>query len=580
MSVQNTYTLNQCVALLRTRERARGAVAGALAASLMVLTYPLSAGAQNPPVTVNVDAGANRHPINPNIYGVAHATTAQLNDLNSPLNRNGGNNTTRYNWQLNADNRGNDWYYESIGDSSATAGERGDTFFSSSRAANAVAMLTVPMIDWVAKLGSNRSKLAGFSVAKYGPQTGTDWQWFPDAGNGVLTNGQSVTGNDPNDANVPSSSLFQQAWVQHLVGRWGTNANSGLRYYILDNEPSLWHATHRDVRPTGATMDEVRNKMLDFGGKIKAVDPSALVAGPEEWGWSGYFYSGYDQQYGSSHGWGVLPDRSNHAGSDYLPWLLDQLRQNDATTGRRLLDVFTVHYYPQGGEFSDDVSSAMQLRRNRSTRSLWDPSYVDESWISDRVQLVPRLKNWVSTSYPGTSIGITEYNWGAENHINGATAQADILGIFGREGLDMAARWATPASTTPTYKAMQMYRNYDGNKSTFGDTGVAATAADPDTVAAFAAQRSSDGALTVMVISKYLSGSGPATINLANFAHGGAAQVWQLTAANTITRLQDIAFSGNTFGLTLPPQSVTLFVVPASSNISSPPTAPTNLRIR
>jgi hypothetical protein len=194
--------------------------------------------------------------------------------------------------------------------------------------------------------------------------------------------------------------------------------------------------------------------------------------------------------------------------------------------------------------------------------------------------LVPRLKNWVSTSYPGTSIGITEYNWGAENHINGATAQADILGIFGREGLDMAARWATPASTTPTYKAMQMYRNYDGNKSTFGDTGVAATAADPDTVAAFAAQRSSDGALTVMVISKYLSGSGPATINLANFAHGGAAQVWQLTAANTITRLQDIAFSGNTFGLTLPPQSVTLFVVPASSNISSPPTAPTNLRIR
>jgi hypothetical protein len=562
-----------------TPARSHGAVAGALVSSLIVLMSPLSASAQNPTVAVNVDAGANRRPINPNIYGVAHATTAQLNDLNCPLNRNGGNNTTRYNWQLNADNRGNDWYYESIGDSSATAGERGDTFFSSSRAANAVAMLTVPMIDWVAKLGSNRSKLAGFSLAKYGPQTGNDWQWFPDAGNGVRTNGQSVTGNDPNDANVASSSLFQQAWVQHLVSRWGTNANAGLRYYILDNEPSLWHATHRDVRPTGATMDEVKNRMLDFGGRIKAVDPSALVAGPEEWGWSGYFYSGYDQQYGSSHGWGFLPDRSNHAGADYLPWLLDQLRQNNATTGQRLLDVFTVHDYPQGGEFSDDVSSVMQLRRNRSTRSLWDPGYVDESWINDRVQLIPRLKNWVNTSYPGTSIGITEYNWGAENHINGATTQADILGIFGREGLDMAARWATPASTTPTYKAMQMYRNYDGNKSTFGDTGVAATAADPDTVAAFAAQRSSDGALTVMVVSKYLSGSGPATINLANFAHRGAAQVWQLTAANTINRLQDIAFSGNTFGFTLPPQSITLFVVAASSTLPSPPSAPTNLRI-
>ena len=88
-------------------------------------------------------------------------------------------------------------------------------------------MLTIPTIDWVAKVGPNRSKLASFSIAKYGAQTGTDWQWFPDAGNGVRTNGQFVTGNDPNDANVPSTSLFQQAWVQHLVNRWGTNANGG-----------------------------------------------------------------------------------------------------------------------------------------------------------------------------------------------------------------------------------------------------------------------------------------------------------------------------------------------------------------
>src|SRR5262245_12970463 len=100
---------------------------------------PILANAQNPAVSISVDVNADRHAINPNIYGVAHATTAQLSDLNSPLNRNGGNNTTRYNWQLNADNRGNDWYYESIVESSATAGERGGTFFANSRAANAQA---------------------------------------------------------------------------------------------------------------------------------------------------------------------------------------------------------------------------------------------------------------------------------------------------------------------------------------------------------------------------------------------------------------------------------------------------------
>ena len=540
--------------------------------------WPTSAHAQNPPVTINVDVNANRRPINPDIYGVAHATTAQLNDLNSPLNRNGGNNTTRYNWQANADNRGNDWYFQSIGDSSATAGERGDTFFSGSRAANAKAMLTIPTIGWVARLGAGRSKLASFSIAKYGPQTGSDWQWFPDAGNGIRTNGQFVTGNDPNDANVPSNAAFQRGWVQHLVNRWGTAASGGLQHYILDNEPSIWHATHRDVHPAGATMDEVRDKIVEYAGTIKAIDPSALVSAPEEWGWSGYFYSGYDQQYGSAHGWSVLPDRNNHGGADYLPWLLDQLRQQHTASGRRLLDVFTVHYYPQGGEFSDDVSSAMQQRRNRSTRSLWDPNYVDETWINDRVRLIPRLRGWVNAYYPGTSIGITEYNWGAENHINGATTQADVLGIFGREGLDMAARWATPAAGTPTYKAMKMYRNYDGSKSAFGETSVAAAAPNPDAVSAFAAQRTSDGAVTVMVISKQLSGVTPATINLANFPHRGTAEAWQLTSANAIVRLPDVPLAGNTVSVTLPPQSITLFVIAKASG-TQVPAAPTNFRI-
>ncbi len=546
----------------------------ALCALLCVLlTANTFVFAQNPAVTITVNAAANRHSINPAIYGVAYASTATLADLNVALHRYGGNNTSRYNWQLNADNRGADWYFESIAEPSSVAGERGDTFIADSQAAGAQAMLTVPTIGWVARLGANRGKLSSFSIAKYGAQTGNDWQWFPDAGNGVRTNGQNVTGNDPNDASTLVDSTFQQGWVQHLVSRWGAAASGGLRYYILDNEPSIWHSTHRDVHPTGATMDEIRDKMIDYAAKIKAADPSALVVGPEEWGWSGYLFSGYDQQYGSQHGWSFLPDRSNHGGWDYVPWLLDQLRQNQSSTGQRKLDVFSLHFYPQGGEFSNDTSSAMQLRRNRSTRSLWDPNYVDETWINDKVMLIPRMKSWVNTYYPGTQTAITEYNWGAESHINGATAQADIYGIFGREGLDMAARWTTPDASTPTYKAMKMYRNYDGNKSTFGDTSVSATTPNPDNVSAFAAVRSTDGALTVMVVNKYLSGSTPATISLSGFNAQSQAQVWQLTSANTITRLANVNVSGGSLSATLPAQSVTLFVIPAAGTTNAPPVA-------
>ncbi len=523
-------------------------------------------GAQSASLQISVDAAAKRHAINPNIYGVAYGTQAQLADLNTPLNRRGGNNTTRYNWQANAENKASDWYFESLPFSSSTPGDEVDQFVSTSKGGNAQPAITIPTIGWVAKLGSGRSRLSSFSIAKYGAQQDSDWQWYPDAGNGVHTNGANITGNDPNDASVLTDSTFQQGWVNHLISRWGSAQNGGVRYYILDNEPSLWHGTHRDVHPTGAKMDEIRDKLLDYGAKVKAADPNSVVLGPEEWGWSGYFYSGYDQQWGDAHGWSSLPDRTAHNNWDYLPYLLDQLRQNQASTGQRLLDVFTVHYYPQSGEFSDDTSTATQLLRNQSTRSMWDPNYVDQSWINDKVQLIPRLRNWVNTYYPGTQIGITEYNWGAEGHINGATTQADLYGIFGREGLDLATRWTTPDATTPTYLAMKLYRNYDGKKSTFGDVSVSATVPNPDNVSAFAAQRTSDGALTVMVINKQLSSSAPLSISLANFSAAGPAQAWQLTSSNAINQLAGVPVSGGVISTTVPAQSITLFVVPGTNS--------------
>ncbi len=524
-------------------------------------------------VTIAVDAAANRHAISPLIYGTAYATTAQLLDLNAPLNRQGGNNTSRYNWQLNADNRANDFYFESIPFAN-TPGEIGDTFVQDAKNGNAQPLLTVPIIDWVAKVGANRTKLASFSIAKYGAQTGNDAAYFPDAGNGVRTNGQYVTGNDPNDANVPNSVAFEQTWIQHLISRWGNSSGGGVRYYLLDNEHSIWFSTHRDVAPVGANMEELFGKMRDYSVMIKNQDAGALTLGPEEWGWGGYRYSGYDQWYAPSHNY-TYPDRAAHGNLDYVAWLLQQFKNYETTNGRRILDVFTLHYYPQGGEFNDDVSASMQARRNRSTRSLWDPNYTDESWINDKVMLVPRMKNWVANYYPNTKIGLTEYNWGAENNINGATTQADIYGILGREGMDLATRWTTPATNTPTFKAMKMFRNYDGNNSGFGDLSVAATVPNPDEVSSFAAIRQSDGALTVMVVNKIASNV-TTNVNLTNFTGGGAAQVWQLTAANQINHLADVNVSGNAINATLPAQSVTLFVV--SANQIASPTALTGTR--
>ena len=161
----------------------------------------------------------------------------------------------------------------------------------------------------------------------------------------------------------------------------------------------------------------------------------------------------------------------------------------------------------------------------------------------------------------GIPIAITEYNWGAESHISGALAQADVLGIFGREGLDMAARWTTPAATTPTFKAMKLYRNYDNRTSTFGETVVQATTPDADRVAVFAATRRVDGATTLMVLNKELTLSTPIAIQLKGIAASGLVERWQLTSANVITRLADLTADSGVVRATLPAQSITLLVV-------------------
>ena len=152
--------------------------------------------------------------------------------------------------------------------------------------------------------------------------------------------------------------------------------------------------------------------------------------------------------------------------------------------------------------------------------------------------------------------------------MNGGTAQADILGIFGRQGLDLATRWGVPDPAGEAYLAMKIYRNYDGNKSTFGDTSVLATGPDPDNVSVFGAERSKDGALTIMVVNKYLTGNTPLVINLTNYTGSGIAQVWQLNSSNVIAQLSNLPYSAGMLQTTVPSPSVTLLVIPPSSTLS------------
>ncbi|GII78622.1 endoglucanase [Sphaerisporangium rufum] len=566
---------------MRTKSRVTPAVlAGLVATGIALGPGPLSAPARaaaGPALTV--DATAGRHAISPYVYGMNFAGAELARDLRLPVHRWGGNATTRYNFRYDTSNRAGDWYFENIPNENADPeslpnGSDSDRFVEQNKATGAETILTMPLIGWVPK---DRTKSCGFSVAKYGPQESTD-PWAPDCGNGKKPDGTLITGNDPHDTSVEAGPQYIKDWVAHLKGRYGGAGSGGVRFWALDNEPDLWHATHRDVRPAGLGYDELRDRTIEYAGALKQADPGAKTLGPVGWGLNSIIYSGLDQDTCSRTGcWSDPPDRAAHGGQQLGPWYLDQMRAYEQEHGTRLLDYFDIHIYPQqSGVFNQEPGdAATQALRLRSTRQLWDPTYVDESWINQPVRMIPRLKELVDQHYPGTKTAITEYNWGAFGHINGALAQADVLGIFGREGLDMAALWTAPEPAQPVAHAFRIYRNYDGKGGAFGETSVKATSADQDKLAVYAAERASDKALTMVVVNK--TGEELTSQLALTGASAGTAQVYRYSDADltTIVRAADQPVTATGFTGTFPANSITHVVLPKGDDADTKaPTAP------
>lgn len=516
-----------------------------------------------PSLQLTVDAAAQRHAISPYIYGMNFAGEALAAELALPVNRWGGNATTRYNYQTDVSNQASDWYFQNIKQSDATdlpADSAANRFIEQNTRTGTATLLTLPMSGYVA---NNVHKACGFDVRTFGPQQQVDPYEPHYCGNGVYPNGALITGNDPSATSIAAGPSFSAGWVNFLKGKYGAAVAGGVRFYDLDNEPDIWYETHRDIRPTGWRKQEFLDATVAYATAVKAADPAAQLLGPVVNGWTYYFYSAYD---GQQQNWANPVD-----GKDFVAWYLQQLKAKEPTTGR-LLDYLDLHYYPQaaGVALATAGNAATQALRLRSTRSLWDPGYADESWIGSAgpdggiVRLLPRMREWVNQNYPGTKLAISEYNWGGLESINGALAQADVLGIFGREGLDLATLWDPPAADQPGALAFRLYRNYDGAGSQFGDVGVQATSSDQGKVAVHAAQRSSDGAVTVLVINKQDT-EATVPLSIANAGIVGPAAVYRYSPADLTRIVRTADQPQGSATLTLPAQSITLLVYPTAA---------------
>jgi hypothetical protein len=196
----------------------------------------------------------------------------------------------------------------------------------------------------------------------------------------------------------------------------------------------------------------------------------------------------------------------------------------------------------------------------RSTRALWDSTYVDESWIQDTVRLIPRVKEWIAENYPGLGISIGEWNFGAETHMSGGLAVAEALGQFGRAGITSAFYWTYPPHNSPAYHAFRAFRNYDGEGRAFGNRSVIARSGS--TISLFASRDDARNAIVIVALN--LSPELPATARFDHASCGAASARRQFVyreGSNGLTPTPGIASDGREFDATLPPYSITVFEI-------------------
>jgi hypothetical protein len=522
-----------------------------LSASPVAAITPDNPGAADVRFTVNSSTGAK--PISPYIYGSNFLGTGTPSAPYT-LDRLGGNRWSAYNWETNASNAGKDYRYQNdnylVNNQSNTP--PGQAVLPSLQAAatnHRGLIVTVPMAGYASAdaLGTQ------IEANQFAPSSRFK---IVEAKKSTIYPGSSLSTSPDKTDNYVFTDEFVN-WVE-------SKKQPGQQvFYDLDNEPGLWGETlpgnfsssnwqsssqpgrtHPEIHPYAPTYQELRDKTIANAGAIKDVNPDAIVFGGVGYGWND-FTSLQGAQDQNNHTIAPHPGGNDpHGEMLYYDYLLQQTAAAEAQQGRTLMDVIDMHWYPeaQGGGVritENNNSASVVAARVQAPRSLWDPTYTETSWITQfstlgPIKLLPRLQRDIDDFKPGTKMAITEYNYGGTNHISGGIAEADVLGIYGKQGVFAATFWDLYGSSNSQYVtgAFKMYLNYNGAGGKFGDTSVDASTDSISKSAVYASTDTSDPSKMVLVAINRMSTVQSAALAVTSDNRFDYAEVYQLTSSS------------------------------------------------
>lgn len=484
-----------------------------LSAALLLAATPAAPAQETQSETVQftVDASKPGRPISRFIYGVNLSLDGPYSNLT--LTRAGGNRWTAYNWTNNASNAGSDWQFQNdaLLGSNDVPGAALTKALKNASDHSAGMIVTVPIAGYVAA-----DKNGGGDVRKSGPDyLQTRFR------KSLPRKGAPFT----LDPSPKSEVIYQDEFANWVINHFPYGVTDPARpvFFSMDNEPDLWASTHAEIHPAKPTYDEMVQRTIDYSRAIKDAVPAAVIFGPVNYGWQGYVRLQN------------APDANNR---DFQEFYLQKMAEAQKQYGRRLLDVFDVHWYPEaqgGGKriIGREATPEVVAARVQAPRSLWDPTYTEASWITKAInapiKLLPRLQEKIDRFYPGTKFAMTEYNYGGGEHISGAIAEADALGIFGREGVYAACQWPMADKQSYVGAAFEMFRNFDGKTGAFGDISISASTSNIADTSLYASADSANPKRLVLVAINKTAQSVKGVFKLDGVRPGATYTVHQLT---------------------------------------------------
>ena len=542
-----------------------------------IITAGISATAASAAINVNVDTDKGVKKISPYLYGrnidkvsdtKTESDSAETDFISRVLESgihmmraNNGNNSTRYNWRRKMTVHP-DWYNNVYNhDWDITAKKVLDK---------------MPGVD----------ALYGFQLTGYAASSTEynfpDWNWKQEHGSYPertfdLAGGGEVSNDGKTQTKAGDYRLYNKEWPADstvaIIPHWKDELKydmSRFKYWSMDNEMDIWRGTHNDL-DLPVTGDFLVERYIDVAKKARAAWGDIKLTGPvvaNEWQWC--HIGAYNDE-----------SRPKIDGKEYcwLEFFIKKVAEAQKSSGKRLLDVFDIHWYPGEKDYESRVNwhrvlfdTTYYYKGSNGVRCASGTCDWNDMEKGYKSYIFKRINDWLEKYFGkdhGITLAITETDLNDSDPMVTALTYASFLGTMQDNGVEIFTPWTWGDGM---YEVVHLFSRY-GHENR-----VQSTSSNDSLVSAYSSISNKGDSLTVIFVNRaennpqdvYLSLDGFKAENTANALtlSGIAGETFVSHTSNALKKnAVNVKMTGgmtnatenyaNKFSITLPAKSIT-----------------------